>query len=232
MSTYQQKYDVFLRGISGESLIAPEVVTPAQFFDRARPTPSPEHQLMFAVMSQAFDDLARYGLASNPAGREIFAAAYDWVMSDEEGWPCSFLRLCESLRLAPGPIRAWTRKNYAPYRALRPIVHLGNGPRPVPEVMIPFAPACCVGRSNQTIRYRLANNRVVNIGVRAIQDETTAWMPGEVGTLVLTERYARSRGLHGEAPPRLSMRHVGGNRQHSGGLHKSHLTMRAKRGAA
>ena len=54
-------------------------------------------------------------------------------------------------------------------------------------------------------------------------------MPGEVGTLVLTERYAQSRGLLGDAPPPTRVRRVGGHRKHTGGLYQPELTKRALR---
>lgn len=231
MNTWQQKYDVFLRGIAGDSRIESDIVTPAQFYDRNRPEPSGAVRLLLGVLGQALDDLAHYRLALNPAARALFNNAYDWVFSDEEGWPYAFLRICEALGLAAGPIRAWVRAHYGEHRKRQPVVHLSDKTR-APEATVTFAPASCVGLSRYTLRYRLPNNRILNVGRPAVGAGTTAWMPGEVGTLVLTERYARSRGLLGDAPPPMRLRRVGGDRRPTGGLHEPNLTKRAQQGAA
>lgn len=65
----------------------------------------PEVALAKGVLSQAKRDLRRFRKAQDGVGREIYADAYSWIISDDLWWPYSFLNVCEVLRLSPEVLR-------------------------------------------------------------------------------------------------------------------------------
>jgi hypothetical protein len=65
----------------------------------------PEVALAKGVLVQAKQDLRRFLAAEDRVGREIYADAYSWVVSDDLWWPYSFLNVCEVLGLAPDALR-------------------------------------------------------------------------------------------------------------------------------
>ena len=65
----------------------------------------PEVALAKGVLIQAKQDLRRFRAAEDRVGREIYADAYSWVVSDDLWWPYSFLNVCEVLGLAPEALR-------------------------------------------------------------------------------------------------------------------------------
>ena len=68
-------------------------------------TSGPEVALAKGVLVQAKQDLRRFLAAEDRIGREIYADAYSWVVSDDLWWPYSFLNVCEVLGLAPDALR-------------------------------------------------------------------------------------------------------------------------------
>ncbi len=66
-------------------------------------TRPPEMDLISAMLEQAVADLRRP--AGDRAGERMRREARDWIMSDDEGWPLSFVNVCARLRLDAGAIR-------------------------------------------------------------------------------------------------------------------------------
>src|SRR6267143_362977 len=66
----------------------------------------PEVALAKGVLAQAKQDLRRFRTSQDSIGREMYADAYDWVMSNDFSWPYSFHNVCKVLRLSPESLRA------------------------------------------------------------------------------------------------------------------------------
>jgi hypothetical protein len=61
--------------------------------------------LASGILEQAAQDLRRFRGATNSVERELYRDAYRWVVSDDCSWPCSFLNICQLLKLAPESLR-------------------------------------------------------------------------------------------------------------------------------
>jgi hypothetical protein len=62
-------------------------------------------ELASGILKQAAQDLRRFHGATSAIERELYRDAYRWVMSDDCSWPCSFLNICQLLKLAPEILR-------------------------------------------------------------------------------------------------------------------------------
>lgn len=68
----------------------------------------PERRLVLAVFMAALDDLRRYPVTAKP-----YAAAWRWLMSNDERWPLAFRPMCDVLELDAGAVRARLRATLA-----------------------------------------------------------------------------------------------------------------------
>jgi hypothetical protein len=84
--------------------IVPETILPAQFFRPSAALP-PEKRLMMAVLEGALLDLQRSAGARTPRARRVADEVGAWFAADDEGWPCSFLRICHALGLDASAVR-------------------------------------------------------------------------------------------------------------------------------
>jgi hypothetical protein len=94
-------------GVPPEDLLMPEPALPAQFKDiwyRSRAI-SPERSLVLSVMWQAVLDLHKFRFAQRRQQQRLYMEAYEWVASEDRGWPFSFVNLCEMLNMHPGVTR-------------------------------------------------------------------------------------------------------------------------------
>src|SRR5713226_1256226 len=66
----------------------------------------PAKRLMVAVLAVALMDHQKYAAARDPKERRRFAEIKAWFMSDDTGWPFSFVAICEKLSLDVPSIRA------------------------------------------------------------------------------------------------------------------------------
>ena len=62
-------------------------------------------ELAAGTLKQATRDLRRFHGATTGVERELYHDAYSWVMSDDCGWPFSFLNVCRVLNHAPDNLR-------------------------------------------------------------------------------------------------------------------------------
>lgn len=69
---------------------------------------SGERRLVLAVVMRALEDL-RHG----PVTSKFYAAAFRWLLSDDESWPLAFRPACAMLELDPGAVRARLRATVA-----------------------------------------------------------------------------------------------------------------------
>lgn len=65
----------------------------------------PEKELMLAVLADAVECFGRHSGSRDVVRMRIFQEAQDWLFSDDEKEPFSFLNLCDALELDPGYIR-------------------------------------------------------------------------------------------------------------------------------
>jgi hypothetical protein len=84
--------------------VVPETILPEQFFRPSAALP-PEKRLMLAVLEAALLDLQRSAGARTPRTRRLADEVDAWFAADDEGWPCSFLRICHALGLDASAVR-------------------------------------------------------------------------------------------------------------------------------
>jgi hypothetical protein len=84
--------------------VVPETILSEQFFRPSAALP-PEKRLMLAVLKAALLDLRRSADARTPRARRLAAEIDTWFAADDEGWPCSFLRICDALDLDASAVR-------------------------------------------------------------------------------------------------------------------------------
>ena len=84
----------------------PETVLPVQLFSSGRAMWQPEKRLMLAVLEAALLDLQTSAGARTPRERRRADEVDAWFAADDEGWPCSFLNVCQALGLDVSAVRA------------------------------------------------------------------------------------------------------------------------------
>ena len=84
--------------------VVPEAILPEQFFRPSAALPA-EKRLMLAVLEGALLDLERSADARTPRARRLADEVGAWFAADDEGWPCSFLRICHALGLDASAVR-------------------------------------------------------------------------------------------------------------------------------
>ena len=84
--------------------VVPEAILPEQFFRPSAALP-PEKRLMLGVLEGALFDLQRSVGARTPRARRLADEVDAWFAADDEGWPCSFLNVCQALGLDASAVR-------------------------------------------------------------------------------------------------------------------------------
>ena len=84
--------------------IVPDAILPEQFF-RPSAALAPEKRLMLAMLEGALLDLQRSAVARTPRARRLADEVDTWFAADDEGWPCSFLNVCQALGLDASAVR-------------------------------------------------------------------------------------------------------------------------------
>jgi len=84
--------------------VVPETILPEQFF-RPSAAPPAEKRLMLAVLEEALLDLQRSAGARTSRARRLADEVEGWFAADDEGWPCSFLNVCQALGLDVSGVR-------------------------------------------------------------------------------------------------------------------------------
>ena len=95
--------DSVLRSFEAPGL-EPETVLPEQFFRRSGES-SPERRLMLAILEDALLDLRRSANRRTLRMRRLAGEVEGWFAANDDGWPCSFLRICHALGLDAGAVR-------------------------------------------------------------------------------------------------------------------------------
>jgi hypothetical protein len=82
----------------------PVIVLPAQYFSSPR-IQRPEHELMIAVLRDAFECIENNRFATDSRCRRLFREAETWFFAGETDWPYSFEGICSALDLDTDAIR-------------------------------------------------------------------------------------------------------------------------------
>ena len=95
----------FALGSFDASGLEPETVLPEQFFRRSAGASS-ERRLMLAVLEEALLDVRRSANRRTLRMRRLADEVEGWFAANDDGWPCSFLRICHALGLDAAAVRA------------------------------------------------------------------------------------------------------------------------------
>ncbi len=91
----------------GAGVFQPDFLLPLQFFTgtRGRGFAEGERRLMFAVLEDAVECFQKYCGSNEARGRQLYADAEEWILSDDRSWLFSFVNVCEILAFQPDFIR-------------------------------------------------------------------------------------------------------------------------------
>jgi hypothetical protein len=64
-----------------------------------------QRDLAAGVLKQVSQDLRRFHGRTSAVERELYRDAYSWLVSNDQEWPFSFLKVCQLLHLAPDAVR-------------------------------------------------------------------------------------------------------------------------------
>jgi hypothetical protein len=94
-------------------LMIPDVLMPSQYYEGIR-TQHPETQamkrLMLAVLEDALHCLQTYAESRNPANRQAFGEAENWILDRKAHGPFAFETICEALGIDPEHLRHGIRQ--------------------------------------------------------------------------------------------------------------------------
>jgi hypothetical protein len=60
---------------------------------------------MLAVLEDAVTCIQKYGLSSQTKEKRLFSNTRDWILTQDNEWPFSFVNVCEALGLDSGYVR-------------------------------------------------------------------------------------------------------------------------------
>jgi hypothetical protein len=81
------------------------LLLPSQLYPRSTPYPEAERRLMLAVLEDAIGIFLRHRRAASARDCRLFAETAQWIASDDDESPFSFLGVCEVLGLEPVGLR-------------------------------------------------------------------------------------------------------------------------------
>lgn len=120
----------------GAGVFQPDFLLPLQFFTgtRGRGYAEGERRLMLAILEDAVDCFQKYLGTKEARGRQLWADAEEWILSDDRSWLFSFVNVCEVLGLQSDFIRqgllAWKAKQLEKILAPKPTVTEGPSRSP------------------------------------------------------------------------------------------------------
>lgn len=94
-----------------DSLFAPEVILPSQFFSTVHAGPErPEKRLMLAVLQDAVTTLLKHGGSARSEPRRLVREVEQWISARNSDWPFSFENICGALGFDPAALRGGLRR--------------------------------------------------------------------------------------------------------------------------
>jgi hypothetical protein len=84
-----------------------DVIAPDQYLDIFTRTNNlePEQELMLAILTDAIECILKYCDEPIPVRAKLFSEAHDWLFSQDERDPFSFLNVCDNLNFNPNYLR-------------------------------------------------------------------------------------------------------------------------------
>ena len=91
----------------GAGVFQPDFLLPLQFFTgtRGKGCAEGERRLMLAILEDAVECFQKYLGTKEARGRQLYADAEEWFLSDDRSWLFAFVNVCEILGLQPDFIR-------------------------------------------------------------------------------------------------------------------------------
>lgn len=94
-----------------DTLFAPEVILPAQFFSAVRAgAERPEKLLMLAVLQDAVATILKHSGSARSGSRRLVREAEQWIDARNHNWPFSFENICGALNLDAAALRTGLRR--------------------------------------------------------------------------------------------------------------------------
>jgi hypothetical protein len=92
---------------AGASVLSPAAVFPEQFYGppRGAAHTRSEVALMRAVLEDALDCVQQQFVSGGRRTQRLAHEAEEWLFSDDNHWPCSFVNVCRALGLEPAYLR-------------------------------------------------------------------------------------------------------------------------------
>ena len=116
----QSSYDMAMENLR----LTPIAVLPCQFFSPPRHHYKGEMALMFAVLEDAVRCFTKQFIEKRLRTQRLAEEAEEWVFTDDERWPFSFVNICAALGIDPQYLRqqlAQLRQQHpSPMRGMRP----------------------------------------------------------------------------------------------------------------
>jgi hypothetical protein len=97
-----------------------DVIAPDQYLDIFTRTNNlePEQELMLAILTDAIECILKYCDEPIPLRAKLFSEAHDWLFSQDERDPFSFLNVCDNLNFNPNYLRRGIQAKMAAKLAL------------------------------------------------------------------------------------------------------------------
>jgi hypothetical protein len=86
--------------LAGGTLVAAQARSPSHW--------SPERRLAGAVLAAALVEVREHH--AKPSYRRAVGKDLEWIFSDDQQWPFSFVRLCQALGVEPDYVRVWVHR--------------------------------------------------------------------------------------------------------------------------
>ncbi len=85
------------------TLFQPETLLPTQFFAtlRQKVRAQGEHRLMVTILADALECFQKHFQATDSRGRQLYADAERWLLSDDTTWLFSCVNICHALGIHP-----------------------------------------------------------------------------------------------------------------------------------
>src|ERR1043166_2573296 len=115
----QSSYDMAMENLR----LTPIAVLPSQFFSPPRHHYKGEMALMFAVLEDAVRCFTKQFIEKRLRTKRLAEEAEEWVFTDDERWPFSFVNICAALGIDPQYLRQrlaqWRQQHPSPMRRMR-----------------------------------------------------------------------------------------------------------------
>ena len=106
-------------GRQDRSPLTAAAVLPEQFFAHSSGTQTGIHALMQAILEDALACFQKQFETNTSRARRLGKEAEEWMLTDDHGWPFSFINICDALGLEPEYFRRHLKQS--PFRSRLPV---------------------------------------------------------------------------------------------------------------